>query len=203
MKFPLKDEPFKFMRGISSEDSVEVEFHIRMDDGSILAGRMDGIIEWDDRIYVMENKTRWSLGSNLVEQFKPNAQIDTYAYACAKLVGRCDGVLVNVLQVAKTKEDFLRHITHRSEKELLAFEKMYLDVVKDLESSRTANRYTQDGFYNGACMDFNTVCVYRDVCLYGERVIDVDRKFKRKAREGEGRSVPSSPGTGGDSTQGA
>lgn len=179
-RYPLETEPFKYLRDISNEKSKEVEFHLPMPDGTTLAGRMDGLIEWGERLYVMEHKSRWTLGSHLVEQFNPNLQMDVYHYAAVKLLGRCDGVLIDVLQVAKTKEDFLRHISCRTADTMAQFEKTYMELVADLEYSRKMGWYTQDGFANGACVDFNTVCVYRDVCLYGMRVVELDGRFKKK-----------------------
>jgi len=172
-----REEPFKVLAG-------EVCFKVPMPDGSFLAGRIDGVVEWGEYIYVLETKTTSSLGAGFMQGFKPNLQIDIYSYAVKRAFGRCGGALVDAISTAKLKggtdEGYLRDITDRTPEDLAAFERYYRHAVGRLEGRLHDYRFAQETdpataepiareafeqrfaacFYYGAC-PYVKLCLYR------------------------------------------
>lgn len=168
-------DPLTYIK--NADGTLEIEFHIPMKNGAILAGRMDGIVTFQGGTYVLERKTRWTLGSHLVESFTPNLQVDIYTYAARTLIGRCDGALVDVALVAKTKQEFARLTPTRTDEQLQEFEHNFYSLVDEIETAAKRGYYIQNF---GSCVDFGSVCMFRDICLYGMRAVDVDGRYKRR-----------------------
>lgn len=171
-----RPEPFKVL-------ATEQAFVLEMADGSKLAGRMDGVVEWDDRILVLEHKTTsGGIGSYYFKQFTPNIQVDVYAYACRRIFGRCDGVLVDALQVCKTKEGFARDVQDRTPEDLARFEKQYLRLVADIEAKDEADGREVFVQNQLACTYFGE-CPYRTLCMYNNDGLIEGRYVEREKME--------------------
>ena len=160
-------EPFKVKE-------VEVGFEVVMPGGSVLRGRMDMIVEWDNMTYVVDHKTTSQMGSFFFQQFDRHFQIDSYIYACRELKGKCNGAIINGILVAKTKIDFARDIKTRTEEQINEHAINYLQVVADLERCVLTRT-----FYGNktACGHFGS-CPYIDLCQLGE-MRGVVEKFRR------------------------
>ena len=187
-KWPLP-EPFKILAN-------EISFRIPMPDGSTLVGRMDAVLDWDGRILVGELKTTsGGIGSYYFNGFSPSLQVDIYCYACKHLYGRCDGALIDAVQVCKTKEGYARHVTDRTPEDLARFEKRYMQIVADIEAKRVdydkvlstgveeqtaRDIYIQD---QNMCTYFGE-CPYRTpLCLYNEDGLIEGRYVQREIRD--------------------
>lgn len=141
----------------------------------IYAGRFDKIVKWGkQRIYVVEHKTTSRMGPSYPSQFESNMQVDGYYMLCKELMGRCDGVLVDVVRIAKSKPkppqtNFLRFISNRSKAQLEAGKENIVKIAKAVWYARKNDNFYQD---KGSCTDYGG-CAYRDLCVnnFDERII--------------------------------
>ncbi len=151
------DEPFKVR-------DIEVSFHLGMPGGSVFAGRMDMIVEWDGNVYVIDHKTGRSLGLSFFNSLRPHLQFDGYSYACKELVGECRGVIVNGIQICKSKIAFERKVSARSEEEMGVFAENFTLIVQDVERDILRKKFIRNtascGLYGG--------CPYKELCVYGD-----------------------------------
>jgi len=178
-----KEEPFKI---IYNERSFVAELgKFRREDYAIekwepinYAGRFDGIILWGKSVYVLEHKTTTRLTYGYFRQFELNLQMDGYVYLCKALVGRCDGVIVDVLAVNRSNEkerqarktsNYYRNIVNRTPQQLESFRK---DVIRQVKAMHHAAAY--NSFYqNKSWCNIYGTCPYRDICVnnFDERII--------------------------------
>lgn len=146
----------------------EVEFKVPMPDGSSMVGRADRVIQWGNRILAKETKTTsGGVGAAYFKGFSPNLQIDMMCYAVASdpRWGRCDGALIDAIQVCKTKEGYARDIQDRTPEDLERFVRRYTRIVSDLEAGqRSDDRETY--LQNQMMCTYFGECTYRRLCLY-------------------------------------
>ena len=158
-------EPFKVL-------SNEEEFSIPMPGGSTLIGRWDRVVEWDGRLLCKETKTTSSgVGASFFKGFSPNLQVDIVCYAVAKKYGRCDGILIDALQVLKTKEEYARDVQDRTPQDLERFLVRYQRIVHDIEETTAAHAIRGDrGHFlqNQLMCTYWGECPYRRLCLYDD-----------------------------------
>lgn len=202
-------EPFKVLEN-------EAMFQVPMPDGSTYVGRRDRVIEWDGRILVMELKTTsGGIGAHYFKQFSPNLQIDGYCYAVAKKYGKCDGALVDAVQVCKTKEGYAREIHDRTPEDLKAFERRYMRIVADIEATGHMHQERLDPdedppthaftveervahgkdlyLQNQMMCTYYGECPYRKLCLYNnEGLIEGHYKAREVGVIEEARDGPES-----------
>lgn len=179
-------EPFKVL-------DLEIGFVVPVESeiGAIMyAGRLDGIIEWDKQIFVLEHKTTTLLRSNFFKQFHPNMQIDGYTYATSVYTGKkCHGVVVNALEpwkevkraTEKTKHPenhFARDVSSRSDNELKDFALQANQIVRDILLCEERMEFYQN---KKTCFSYNYECPYKQLCLYGddERLLNRDYTIEK------------------------
>ena len=170
------EEPFTLL-------ADEIEFELPMPDGSTLIGRTDRVIQWGEKILVMENKTTsGGIGAYYFKQFSPNLQIDMECYATAQRWGHCEGALIDVLQVCKTKEGYARDVQDRTPEDLQRFEGRYRRIVSDLE--RAAAQGTERDHYlqNQLMCTYYGECPYRKLCLYNNDAL-IEGHYKPRVTE--------------------
>lgn len=149
-----QQEPFTVLEN-------EKSFELAMPDGLVYIGRKDRLVDWQGAIYVMEHKTTSQLGYSTFDRFKPNMQIDGYIYSANKERPACHGCVVDVLLVAKTKEDFARKIETRTEDEIASFPQLFSEVAYDIQESLATDRWVPN--YD-ACTYYGA-CSYRTICM--------------------------------------
>lgn len=154
---------------------LEIEFHLIMANGSIFAGRMDALVDWMKGTYVKDHKTTRSLGLTFFRNFRPHFQLDGYCYACRELVGDCMGAIINGIQVCKTKIDYEKKISARTNAELDNFPINYTLIVDKMEKDIASNTFHKNlancGMYAG--------CPYKDLCIYGDDKIGARYKVQK------------------------
>ena len=111
---------------------------------------------------VTDHKTTSQLGKEFYNRVKPNHQYTGYVFGAKKALGIDTNLfMINGLQVAKTKQDFARQVTERSEEDLeelriatVAGVKRYLEALEtNVWPMSAPNPCTM---YGG--------CTYYDVC---------------------------------------
>jgi len=163
----LKDYFKRYAHNPFKVIDVEVSHKVEISDALTYAARIDTIIDWGGRIYVMEHKTTSALGARFFDQFKLCHQVDGYVFACEDKYGKCDGVLIDACLVAKTKFNCLRDIVGRDEGHSERFREELQEIARNIEWANKHKSYIQN---KGAC-DYYGQCIYKDLCRYGEKAI--------------------------------
>jgi len=179
-----KHNPFKVI-------DVEISHKIKISDTLTLAVRMDTTIDWDG-IRVMEHKTTSGLGAKFFDQFKLHHQVDCYILGCEDKYGKCEGVCVDAMLVAKTKFNCLRerNIT-RSFDHADNFKAELLDIEKNIRWANKEKSYPKD---KGSC-DYYGECIFKNLCYYEEsfpKAVDkvIETRYKEAIWDaGEGKVV--------------
>lgn len=107
---------------IDSVELIEVEkpFIVPIDNAStetFYIGRMDKIVKWQGRVWVIEHKTTsWGTGksginANYIESYSPNSQVDGYAHAAKMIYGDAfKGVLVDIALVIPNNHQHIQFV---------------------------------------------------------------------------------------------
>lgn len=152
-------EPFEIV-------STETPFEINMGNYMYI-GRMDKVIKWDDVIGPMDHKTSSSLGYSTFDQYNPNMQVDGYIYACQKCLDpNAYMALMDVILIAKTKQEYARSKETRSQEQIDAFPQLFLEVIAEIEQAEKTGKYTP---CYGQCSNYGN-CPYRMLCTESPKV---------------------------------
>ena len=167
-----KTEPFKVV-------DVEIGFAVPLGD-YIFTGRLDGLVEWDSQLWVLEHKTTSMLGMTYFKQFEMSMQIDGYIYAAEQFTGkRCAGVVVNAMQpktkTKKLEDHYARDPITRSEFERSEFKREVPLLIKEILEKEASGTYIRE---KRSCFTYNYQCPYWDLCKYGEDKKMIERDFK-------------------------
>lgn len=111
-------------------------------------------------IVVCDHKTSSSLGTDFMNRVKPNLQFSTYAWAANKMGFPVKRVMINGIQVAKTKTDLVRVFTERTKEDFDEMLQTYLDSTDLYFKSRQDEKWPLN---STACSHWGG-CQYREVC---------------------------------------
>lgn len=161
-----KDPPFKIL------DS-ELAFEVPIPGMKYkLIGRIDKLIEWHDKIGVMDHKTTSQLGATFFNKIKPNAQLTGYAYAGRALRYPVSFVLLDALLTAKglLTPAYLVKLTPLARDEAAVTQddindylETLIDTINSIERCYESGKWIKTGMFNGSCTDY-VECPYRKIC---------------------------------------
>lgn len=114
-----------------TDGDAAVELHFKVPLGPVISflpetevvmcGYMDRVVDFQGTPLVLDNKTTGASISTekgseaYFKNFTPDNQIDTYVWAAKEAFGiPVRGVIIDAMQIAKTKTAFARHIIHRT-----------------------------------------------------------------------------------------
>lgn len=156
-------------------------------------GRLDKVVEWEGRIWVIEHKTTSDyrkagyFNPAFVDSFSPNSQIDGYLHAIHMLYGnKAKGIMIDAALVHKTvHEGFLFIPVERHLTQLDAWQWEALHEVEIIKNSMLhVNDYQDAPFLPAfpknttACVEFNSRCVYTELCKFiANPTTEPDREF--------------------------
>ena len=94
-------KPLVYRKNEDGSPMLEVEFTLFI--GEIcVRGRLDGIGEFDNGIWVVDKKTSSSFSSYFLDKFRRDMQMKTYYWALKSLIGKCSGIMIDMLKVSET-----------------------------------------------------------------------------------------------------
>ena len=153
-------------------------------------GRLDKVVNWRDRISVVEHKTtslystKYGIRPAYLDTYSPNAQIDGYLHAIHMNHGdEAKSVLVDIALVHKQNHNIFK---------MLPIEKQFTMVDVWLnETQNWIERIMKEDWAlqkespdnpimcsfpknDAACFDFGSMCMYRDLCAYVPNPIGMD-----------------------------
>lgn len=162
-----KNDPFIVMRD-DQGPLIERSFEFPITPKVTYFGTIDCILRNEETglIFVADHKTTTSLGQQLLQRTNPNHQYTGYILAAQKCFGLdTNDFMVNGIQVAKTKQEFARFFTKRSEDDFRSLEEAVLKAINDYERCLEIGYWPQTA--PGPCSDYGG-CPYIDACSVPE-----------------------------------
>ncbi len=146
----------------------------------LYVGRLDKVVKWDGRIWVIEHKTTsWGgvkagISGVYADSFSPNSQIDGYVHAAKMLYGpSAKGVMIDAAFVNKTFHDHFMFLPiERAVPHLDAWLSEVQHEIHLMElNDKTLNYDSSDSTFmraypknTGSCIQFMRPCPYMDIC---------------------------------------
>ena len=129
----------------------------------LLCGHFDGLVNFQDDVYVLERKTtKTTLKSFFFKNYSPDVQISTYALAADLMYQTLDvrGVIVEAMQTAVGFSRYLRQPIKRTPEQRSEFLEEIIHYIKKAEE------YAESGVYpkNEAVCGMYGGCAYRKIC---------------------------------------
>jgi hypothetical protein len=148
--------------------AVELSFSFNVDNGYVLAGHLDRLVEYSNDVYVMDQKTTKSaLAQNYFNGFNPDIQMSTYTFAGQAIFDLpVRGVIIDAAQIAVGFTRFERGFTFRTKSQL---NEWYDETMGLIESTR---RHTLDKYFpmnRTACGNYGG-CEFRSICARSAEV---------------------------------
>lgn len=146
----------------NNKPAVEFSFALPVDNGVVLSGHIDRLVEYASDLYVTDNKTTNStLTPRYFDQFTPDTQMSLYTFAGKVIYNMpVKGVIIDAAQIAVGFTRFERGFAHRSASQL---NEWYDDTMRHIEAIQTATRENHFRKSSPSCNLFGG-CEFRSVC---------------------------------------
>ena len=158
----FRDDPTKIVKLSNGKPAVELSFVFEIDNGYLFCGHMDRLVEYGDKLYVMDQKTTGrTLSPGYYKQFENDLQFSMYSFAGKAVYDMpVKGVIIDAAQIAVGFTRFERGFSFRSEMQL---DEWYGDMLKLIEDIREAHRNDYFPMRRASCNNYGG-CEFRDVC---------------------------------------
>lgn len=142
--------------------AVEHSFQLDADNGIVLSGHIDRLIDYDGKVYVQDQKTTGStITMRFFDGFNPDTQMSLYTFAGRALFGiPVKGVMIDGAQIAVGFTRFERGFTFRDEGSL---NEWYDEAMYTIEGARRAMREKFFPKNAASCGNYGG-CEFRNVC---------------------------------------
>ena len=170
--------------------AVELSFRFEVDDGLMLSGHLDRVVEFMGGNYVMDRKTSTTtVSSYYFDQYQPDNQMSLYSYA-AQVIYQTPvrGVIIDAAQIAVGFTRFERGMTYRTPAQLeewLDDTRAYVNMAQAMGEGMVhfaeSERYRAWPMNDKSCHKYGG-CVFRDICSKDAHVrqIFLDSDFVRE-----------------------
>lgn len=142
--------------------AVEHSFKLPVDNGIILSGHLDRLVEYSGKPYVQDQKTTGStITPRFFDQFSPDTQMSLYTFAGKAIFNvPVKGVMIDGAQIAVGFTRFERGFTFRDDSQL---DEWYDGAMRLIESTRKATQEAVLPMNPSACNNFGG-CEFRNIC---------------------------------------
>jgi hypothetical protein len=142
--------------------AVEHSFKLPVDNGIVLAGHLDRLVDYGGKIYVQDQKTTGStISPRFFDQFSPDTQMSLYTFAGKSIFGiPVKGVMIDGAQIAVGFTRFERGFTFRDDSQL---NEWYDNAMHTIELARKATLEANLPMNPSACNNFGG-CEFRNIC---------------------------------------
>lgn len=146
----------------SGQPAVEHSFRLDADNGIILCGHLDRLIEYGKHIYIQDQKTTQStITSRYFDGYNPDSQMSLYTFAGKSLFGLpIKGVMIDAAQIAVGFTRFERGFSFRTEDQL---NEWYDHSMYHIEKARQATRDNYFPLNPSSCSQYGG-CEFRHIC---------------------------------------
>lgn len=155
---PLIERKFSFI--IYQSPTLTIEYFGTID--VVLRNEQTGLL------MVADHKTTASLGKEFFDRCKPNPQYTGYVMGAKKALGIDTNLfMINGIQTAKTKTEFARQVTERSEEDFVELKDSVVYQVTNWMALQNIKSYPQSS--PGPCSNYGG-CQYRPICEVPNKV---------------------------------
>lgn len=158
----FEDDPCQTIMLSDGRPAVEHSFTLPIDNGLVLAGHLDRLVEYAGKPYVQDQKTSGStITQRYFEGFAPDTQMSLYTFAGKAIFGLpVSGVIIDAAQIAVGFTRFERGFTFRSASQL---DEWYDHTLYHIETARSATRENHFPMNRSSCGNYGG-CEFRHVC---------------------------------------
>lgn len=175
------DDTFKTVIKSDGKPAVELSFKLEIDNGNLLCGHIDRLVEYGDQYYVTDQKTTGStISANFFNGFKPDTQMSLYAFAGKAIYDMpVKGVVIDGAQIAVGFSRFMRGFTFRTDSEL---DEWYEGILADISHIQQATAENNFPMNPNACGNYGG-CQFRGICSEAPEVRNnlLRGNFQRRA----------------------
>jgi hypothetical protein len=154
----------------NGKPAVEHSFRIEADNGIILSGHLDRLVEYGGLAYIQDQKTTQStISSRYFEGYNPDTQMSLYTFAGKAIFGLpIKGIMIDAAQIAVGFTRFERGFTFRSDDQL---NEWYDHSIYYIERARQATRDNHFPLNPSSCNNYGG-CEFRHICSKAPSVRD-------------------------------
>ena len=150
---------------------VESSIAVELSKDILYYGRIDLIVELNGVIYIVDHKT----SSNMRFMASPNHQFTGYIHNGLTLGLNVTGAIANILGVYKTKTEFKRPATYRSEGDIREWKHYVMDTKMRIDQCLREEffpMFAHSCYRYGATCPFEVLCTAED--KWREDIIETD-----------------------------
>jgi hypothetical protein len=157
-----KDDNCKTVILSDGKPAVEHSFQLDVDDGIVLCGHLDRLVEYAGDVYVQDQKTTGStITARFFNAFNPDTQMSLYTFAGKAIFGNpVSGVMIDAAQIAVGFTRFERGFTFRDEASL---NEWYDDAMWHIHKAITATKENHFPKNASSCNNYGG-CEFRHIC---------------------------------------
>lgn len=165
-----QDDPTKTVILSNGQAAVEHSFKLDADNGIVLSGHLDRLVEYGGKTYIQDQKTTAStITPRYFDQWGTDTQMSLYTFAGKAIFGiPVKGVIIDAAQIAVGFSRFERGFTFRDDPQLQEF---YDNAMFHIEQARTATREQHFPQNTSSCNNYGG-CQFRHVCSRSPAVRD-------------------------------
>lgn len=158
----FEDESIKVLSTAEGKPAVEYSFALPVDNGIVLSGHIDRLVEYSGHPYVMDQKTTGTtITPYYFDQFNPDMQMSLYTFAGRMIYNMpVKGVIIDAAQIAVGFTRFARGFTFRSDQML---NEWYDETMALAQSIRSATINMNFPRNSTACGNYGG-CEFRSIC---------------------------------------
>jgi hypothetical protein len=146
----------------NGKPAVEHSFRLEADDGIILSGHLDRLVEYGGKPYIQDQKTTGStITSRYFDGYNPDTQMSLYTFAGKAIFGLpVKGIMIDAVQIAVGFSRFERGFSFRDDGQL---NEWYDNAMYHIEAARRATREDFFPMNPSSCSNFGG-CEFRHIC---------------------------------------
>lgn len=146
----------------SGAPAAEHSFRLEADNGIILSGHLDRLVDYGGKVYIQDQKTTGStITSRYFDGYNPDSQMSLYTFAGKSIFGLpIKGVMIDAAQIAVGFTRFERGFTFRTEDQL---NEWYDHSMYYIERARQATRDNHFPLNPSSCGNYGG-CEFRHIC---------------------------------------
>lgn len=158
----FRDDPCSTVILSDGAAAVEHSFKLPVDNGIVLCGHIDRLVEYSGSLYVQDQKTSGStIISRFFEGFNPDTQMSLYTWAGKAIFSiPVKGVMIDGAQIAVGFTRFERGFTFRSDDQL---DEWYEGAMHTIELARKAAVEQYFPMNASSCGNYGG-CEFRHIC---------------------------------------
>lgn len=161
-RYGMEEKTYKFVQ-------TEISGEAPLPNGHTLVFRLDGLISYNDRLWIDENKTTARMGDTFLESFMLDHQLIIYTYGTSVILKvPIAGVILNIARKEGTNIslDFWREVIPITREQIEDAVYTFGYVATDITQRDPGNKRDWP-LYTRACRAGGYLCPFWDICAHG------------------------------------